>query len=161
MMRNSALLLLVGLWLSGCVPGALIDRSGVDLDMTPQQVSLLQAAPEGTVNWGGRIIDIRSAGESTELEILGFPLSRSGVPDSDRDSEGRFIAVRDGFVDPLVFDKGRLITVVGRLSDIRDGYIDGRGYRWPVLLIVDLAPVPEQRRRGIVPFFSIGIGIGL
>jgi outer membrane lipoprotein len=161
MTRIVFLLLAIGLWTSGCAPVALVDRGSVDLDLTPLEVSSIESLPEGRVNWGGRIIRMEASGESTELEILGFPLKTSGIPDTDRASAGRFIALHQGFIDPLVYHKNKVVTMVGTLSGIRQGTIDGQDYRWPILRIEEMAPVTEQRSRGVVPFFSIGIGIGL
>lgn len=147
--------------LAGCASQPLVDRTGVDASVAPQQVAEGGAVAEGTVNWGGRVIEIRTVDESTELEILSFPLSGSGRPDTAGDSDGRFIAVREGFVDPLVYDKGRTVTVVGRLAGVREGTIGEQAYRWPVITVSDMAPVSESSRGGgATPFFSIGVGFG-
>lgn len=145
---------------TGCASQPLVDRSSVDLDAPPDEVAQTRAVG-ATVSWGGRIIEIRTAGDATELEILSYPLTTDGRPDTERASNGRFIAIRNGFVDPLVYDEGRTVTVVGRVEELRDGSIGEQSYRWPVVSVREMAPAPERRRQEVVPFFSIGVGIGL
>lgn len=161
MSRITAITLLLTLALGGCATAPLVDRSAVDLELAPQQVAEQPGDPSGTVNWGGRIIDVRSVDEHTELEILSYPLSSSGRPDTERASNGRFIAVHAGFVDPLVYGTGRTVTLVGTLTGYRDGSIGTQAYRWPVVSVRQIAPAPERRREPVTPFFSIGVGIGL
>ncbi len=145
---------------AGCASQPLVDRSAVDVKLPPQQLAEQEPVPAGTVNWGGRIIEVRTVDETTELEILSFPLSSSGRPHTDRDSDGRFIAVREGFVDPLIYAKGRTVTVVGRLASLREGNIGEQSFRWPVVKVTEMAPVAGQQRGGVTPFFSIGVGFG-
>jgi outer membrane lipoprotein len=146
--------------LAGCASKPLVDRTGVDVTMSPQQVSEASGMPVGTVNWGGRIIAVRNAGEATELEILSYPLRGNGRPDTGRASDGRFIAVKTGFVDPLVYDQGRTVTIVGTLREYRDGQIGEQAYRWPVITATQIAPAPEPAPERVTPFFSIGVGVG-
>ena len=159
-----ALTILCAAWLlailSGCASKPLVDRNLVDLTLSPEQVSQRDALPVGTVNWGGRIIAVRNAGETSEIEVLSYPVSGNGRPDTQRASDGRFIAVKTGFVDPLIYDEGRTVTIVGTLKEYRDGNIGSQTYRWPVITAIDIAPAPERAPERVTPFFSIGVGVG-
>lgn len=157
--RRTAALLLAAL-LAGCAATPSLDRSTVDLDIAPREVASSESMPEGTVNWGGRIVAIRTVDESSEIEVLSFPLTSTGRPDTRRDSDGRFIAVREGFVDPLVYGPGRAVSVVGRIMSRREGSVGDAPFTWPVVAVVDMAPVEEHRPAGVTPYFSIGVGIG-
>ncbi|KAA3621005.1 MAG: hypothetical protein DWQ08_14770 [Proteobacteria bacterium] len=160
MKRASLILLAAALALTGCASQPLVDRGAVDLEASPEQAAAKETAA-GTVNWGGRIIALRSVGETTEFEILSYPLGSGGRPDTGGASDGRFIAVRDGFVDPLIYDEGRVVTLIGRIESFRDGTVGEQSYRWPVVKVLEIAPAPEPRRQRVTPFFSIGVGIGL
>ncbi len=163
MNKPLALLLAAALLAAGCAGQGAVNRDAVSVDAPPRDVAAGEHAG-ATVNWGGRIIEIRSVDERSEIEVLSFPLDRGGRPLGDRDSDGRFIAVREGFVDPLVYDKDRFVTVVGRIESVRSGTINGQDFRWPVLSVIEMAPAPPPAQRGsggVTPFFSIGVGIGL
>lgn len=83
--------------------------------------------------WGGRIVGVENKKEVSEIEIVFFPESSSGKPRIGQESGGRFKAVVDGFVDPLVFEKNRLITVVGEVAVAQTGIIGEQNYTYPTL----------------------------
>lgn len=104
---------------SGCatVPDPL---AGEFAAITPEQSSDQHVGQR--VRWGGHIIDTRPGREQTCIEILARELDQSARPHAQGSDRGRFLACRDGFKDPAVFDSGRDITVTGRL----DGFVEGR-----------------------------------
>ena len=54
-------------------------------------------SPESApVEWGGVIVSLENLSNTTELEIIAYPLTHSGQPDTDEPPEGRFIAVNGG-----------------------------------------------------------------
>ena len=64
------------------------------------------------VIWGGEILDSKTLGEGTLIEVLQRPLARSEKPDKTKNSNGRFLVLYEaGF--PPVFRKGSKITVAG------------------------------------------------
>ena len=83
--------------------------------------------------WGGKIVSVENKKDVSEIEIVYFPEARSGKPRTGEPSEGRFKAVVTGFVDPLVFEEGRLITVVGEVGTTSVGIIGEQEYQYPVL----------------------------
>jgi outer membrane lipoprotein len=157
--RHLAAILLAAA-LSGCAATPRLDTSAVDLSLTPLAAAARDPAPAGTVHWGGRIIAVRTVDDTTELEVLSYPLTSGGSVETGGASDGRFIAVRDGFVDPLVYAEGHTVTVVGRIDGFREGRVGEQPFRWPVIKVADMAPAPEKQPGGVVPFFSIGVGIG-
>ncbi|MCA1767431.1 MAG: Slp family lipoprotein, partial [Idiomarina sp.] len=66
--------------------------------------------------WGGVIADVRNAEDHTVLEIVSFPLQRWGRPEVSDNSQGRFLAVVNDFVDPDVYKSGRSISFVGSIG---------------------------------------------
>lgn len=85
------------------------------------------------VRWGGNIVDTRPGSEQTCVEILAHELDRNFRPVRSDATGGRFLACRKGFQDPAVFESGRDITVVGRLTDFVEGEIGEFRYTYPRL----------------------------
>ena len=69
--------------------------------------------------------------------VVGRELRDDEKPITDGDSEGRFIASFDGFVDPLVYKSGRPLTVVGSIEGSTVRAIGEYDYRFPVVAVRD------------------------
>lgn len=87
------------------------------------------------VRWGGMILEVDNDQTETRIEIVARDLLRSGRPVIADRSQGRFIAVMDGFVDPAVYAEGRDITVGGVIIGIEPGKIGEHDYTWPVIRV--------------------------
>ncbi len=83
--------------------------------------------------WGGKIVSVENKEKVSEIEVVFFPEGRNGKPNVGDASVGRFIARVEGFVDPLVFEQGRLITVVGEVGTKTEGIIGEQSYLYPTL----------------------------
>lgn len=83
--------------------------------------------------WGGKIVSVVNKKDVSEIEVVFFPENKYGKPITSMPSAGRFKAVVDGFVDPLVFEQGRLITVVGEVGTEQTGIIGEQSYIYPTL----------------------------
>ena len=83
--------------------------------------------------WGGKIVSVTNKKDVSEIEIIYFPENRFGKPITGDESSGRFKAVVDGFIDPIVFEQGRLITVVGEVGDMQMDIIGEQEYQYPTL----------------------------
>lgn len=66
-----------------------------------------------TVILGGYIIDTENREKITLITVLHSPLDMTDSPVAKDSSQGRFIAVYDGFLDPAVYAKDRRVTVAG------------------------------------------------
>ncbi len=148
------------LLLSSCSTKPLLDQGRIDTHILPNEVTKTVDAAGGIVNWGGRIIEIRGDDESTEIEVMSYPLNKSGRPDLDKPAAGRFLVSRSGFLDPLIFDTGKLVSVTGQIRGIRQGRINEKIYNYPVVDAIELIAVPAARQNTWYPHFSIGVGFG-
>jgi outer membrane lipoprotein len=83
------------------------------------------------VRWGGGIVDTRPGRESTCIEILARSLDARARPVESDETQGRFLACREGFEDPAIYESGRDITVTGRLSGFVEGKIGEFEYVYP------------------------------
>ena len=66
-----------------------------------------------TVILGGYIIDTENREEITLITVLHSPLDMTDSPVAKDKSQGRFIVVAGGFLDPALYAKDRRLTVAG------------------------------------------------
>jgi outer membrane lipoprotein len=86
-----------------------------------------------TFIWGGFIANTAVTEDGTEVLVVQNPLGEYGdILDTDV-SEGRFVVVHPGELDPLIYDQDRLITVAGTLVGERKVVRKGREHVYPVL----------------------------
>ncbi len=147
--------------LAGCArpfPSHITDQ--VDRRITYADLS---KDPEGYkgkwVMFGGSIVGARTERDGrTFLEILQKPVDRDGRPYYRSDETGgRFMAVSSEFMDPAIYRRGRLITVVGEVVGESVRPIDQLTYRYP-LLAVQAVHLWEPNYG---PRVSIGVGVGV
>ena len=67
------------------------------------------------------ILSTSNLGDRTCFEVLSRELDKYLRPSNEDFSDGRFIACKKGFQDPVVFSKGREITITGVIRSIRSG----------------------------------------
>lgn len=94
------------------------------------------AAVGEKARWAGRIVGVQNKAEVSEIEVIFFPSASNGKPQTSEESGGRFKALVPGFVDPLVFEKDRLITIVGEVAPSESGIIGEQNYTYPTLSAV-------------------------
>lgn len=88
----------------------------------PDDIPLTEARRDLTshvgkrVRWGGRIAAVENRAQETWIDIVARSLDGNGRPRTGDESQGRFLARVDGFLDPAVYTKGRLITVAGTIE---------------------------------------------
>ncbi len=86
-----------------------------------------------TVVWGGYILKTENRQDQTRILILQSPLTSRDEPQGKDRSEGRFVAVFDKFLDPEIYEEGRMITVAGKVMEQEPTRI-GK-YRYPLIKI--------------------------
>ena len=102
---------------------------------------------QGTVViWGGRIIKTVNATTGSTLFVLKLPLGHNEKPQAHADSPGRFIAHSPGFLDPEMYQRGRLVTVAGTLSGLETGLVQKADYTYPVVSIEQVHVWPVEPR---------------
>lgn len=91
-----------------------------------------------TVRWGGTIAKVDNVENGTLLQIVSRPLSSWGRPLHNDQSAGRFIAQVDGFLDPVIMKAGKDVTVLGMLTELRQGKVGETAYSFPVVTVSQL-----------------------
>lgn len=98
------------------------------------------------VRWGGVILDTENKQDSSSLTIVAFPLDDDGEPQVKGESTGRFIAIVDEFLEPLVFSQNREITVIGKVLKTQTLDVGEYAYEYPVIQVEHyyIWPVKEE-----------------
>ena len=115
------------------------------------------------VVFGGEVLKAKRLKEGTQIELLQLPLDRGERPILDRQqSQGRFLAIRQEFLDPATIVEGTKMTIVGELSKAKVEHLDDVEYRYPVLIVkyLHVWPARSDEYGRPRPRFSIGVGGG-
>ncbi|XOV78748.1 MAG: Slp family lipoprotein [Aestuariibacter sp.] len=83
--------------------------------------------------WGGVIANIENQEGATLLEVVHFPLRSYGRPIPDDESIGRFRVYVNGFLDPMVYQTGRMMTFAGQVIGSEEGVVGEHQYVYPTL----------------------------
>ena len=148
--------------LAACATTPPINVAGTDAALTPTKaVTDIETARGRRVAWGGSIINTTNRPDTTEIELLGYPLDSGGRPDSAAAAQQRFLIVRSGYLESADYRAGRLISAAGTVAGTRAGKVGEAPYVYPVLLADQLYlwPIEEPRQPGSNVRFGIGIGI--
>jgi len=125
---------------SGCAP--VISRDILQQVDTTIDFKSVSEKPESYRNemvlWGGVIISARNLKEGTLIEVLQKPLGYRGEPASGDYSEGRFLALFDGYLDTAVYSKDREVTVAGIVKGRRMQLLDEIEYAYPLIGVKEL-----------------------
>lgn len=152
------------LMLAACAPAPIYKTATGAIAAAPFQVA---QAPEkfsgNAVVWGGRIVQVSVFADHSEIEVLAYPLDSSQRPKANDSGNGRFIAMMPGYVEPLDYPAGALMTIDGKLSGSRAGNVGQADYVFPLVAVgqshVWTAAEMDKGRSNI--HFGLGVGIGI
>jgi outer membrane lipoprotein len=139
-MRSLRIIAIVVLMLGGCSP--VLNRDLMNQGVREFQLGYLVETPEVFKDHlfilGGVIVDTKLTETGSQIEALFIPVNAYGdLKDTGR-YQGRFLAVYSrskGLLDPLIYKKGREITLAGDFIGVRKGKIDELEYTYPVFEI--------------------------
>jgi outer membrane lipoprotein len=104
----------------------------------------------------GTILRLENLKEGTLLEILGYPTTARGFPDTGEPALGRFLLLYPGYLDALVFRQGRTIAAAGRIVGERAMTVGETVHPQPLLHPLELKLLPEHP--AYYSPFHIGVG---
>ncbi|USD64523.1 Slp family lipoprotein [Vibrio sp. SCSIO 43136] len=121
-------------FLAGCssLPESLNAQSDAVVTDFQQWSSQAQQA-EQDVRLGGVIAGITNLKDKTRIELVNMPIDDVGRPNLKDDPAGRYVAYVDGFLDPVAYSAGRLITVVGTSAGVEKGKVGESELTMPVM----------------------------
>jgi outer membrane lipoprotein len=134
-MLGKIIVLLAVLCMVGCstVPDSIQVTEENQLVDYPQVAANPEQNKDKLARWGGVIAEIENQPDMTMLELVFYPLRSYGRPVVSDESIGRFRVYVDGFLDPMVFAKGRSVTFTGKVLGIEDGLVGEQKYVFPAL----------------------------
>jgi outer membrane lipoprotein len=126
-------MLLLTLWLVGCstFPDKIKVEDRTKLVSYQDAASKAEQVKGQLLRWGGAIAKIENKEKSTLLELVYYPLTSYGRPITGDESMGRFRISVDGFMDPMVYQVGRLMTFTAQLEGLEDGLVGEAKYVFP------------------------------
>lgn len=144
------------LLLNGCsgLPKAMQDEpyTNVGLNSIQADFTTHKGKP---LRWGGTIINVTNKENSSQAQLLYYPLNRFGRPRIG-ETEGRFMISRDQFLDPAVYKEGAEITVAGTLAGEIKQQVGKKTLTLPLLSIKYIHLWPERLRyydEGYYPYY--------
>jgi outer membrane lipoprotein len=148
--------------LSGCATTDCVSAVG-RTGLTPAQVAASRGYTGERQRWGGTLASARNLADSTELEVIGYPLNGCGQPRTGAKPVGRFILVNPGYLETAEHPPGTPLTATGIIAGTREGNVGGASYRFP-LLTGQGVRWWQRETQGTgtyrLPWVSIGIGGG-
>jgi len=150
--------------LVACAPAPIYKPAADAVTAAPFQVA---QSPEQfahrQVIWGGRIVGVNNLADHSEVEMLAYPLDSSQRPKANDSGNGRFIAVMPGYVEPLDYPAGALMTISGSLSGSRAGQVGQANYTFPLVQVnqshVWTADEMQKGKNNV--HFGLGVGVGI
>jgi outer membrane lipoprotein len=144
------------------IAAALLTVAGCATVPKPLQGDFVSDSPAGTVppdgarvRWGGTILSVEPKPGITCFQILARDLGETARPRLTRDhAEGRFLACRNGFYDPAIFERGREVTVTGNVSGNEIRKVGDYDYQLPRIAADTVYLWPER------PQYEVAYGVG-
>ena len=151
------------LLLSACASGPTFETGGVNRALTPRGVTAEPPPAMGqSVVWGGVILTTTNLKDTTQIEVLAYPLDSDEWPLRDNQPLGRFILLQDGYLEPADYAEGRLISVTGTVAGTRAGRVGESDYAYPVISARQVYLWPRERAQDRTRvIFGVGVGFGM
>lgn len=152
------------LMLAACAPAPIYKTTAGAIAAVPFQVAQTPERFAGNeVIWGGRIVQVKVLADHSEIEVLAYPLDSSQRPKANDSGSGRFVAVMAGYVEPLDYPTGALITVNGKLSGSRAGKVGEADYVFPLVSVAQahVWSADEMNKGRNNVHFGLGVGAGI
>ena len=110
---------------------------------------------------GGDIIETQILSDRTLITVLQRPLDFNKKPWDDDVSKGRFIVYTLDFLDPVIYRRGRKITLVGTVKGRELRPLSEIEYSYPVIEKKELYLWPTDSHFVTEPKVHFGVGIGI
>jgi len=152
--------LLTGVILTSCVN--VISKKTIkeaDRSITLEKVLKRTDSYKGKmVIWGGIIIKLKNLTGKTEIQVLQTESDTYGAPTNIDKSDGRFLAIYDGYLDGAIYRKGRELTIAGTVEGEKSIPIGEINYHYPVISVKEIYIWPiVPRAQQAYPRYNYGI----
>jgi outer membrane lipoprotein len=138
MIMNIRICALLGaFFLAGCAtfPEQLQIDDSTQLVIYEDAASKAEQVKGKLLRWGGAIAKVENKADSTIFEMVYYPLNGYGRPISGEQSMGRYRIHVNGFMDPMVYQVGRLMTFTAQLNGLEKGLVGEHEYVFPTATV--------------------------
>jgi len=149
-MKRDALIALALLFFAACSP--VLNRELMRQGAREFSLAHLRETPEVFQGklfiLGGLIYETKLLEQGSQVEAIFVPVNSYGSLKYDSHLEGRFLATypkSKGILDPLIYKRGREITLAGEFIGLRKGRIDEMEYVYPLFDIKEIYLWDEKR----------------
>ncbi len=155
MTKRFASILLIACLFPGCAVMSPSVEPAPDLQDLPFEELVREAGQYvgETVVVGGYVLSVENKARETILTAVQAPLGVGQKPKSKDLSQGRLILVRDGFLDPEVFEKDRQITVGGTILGSSASEKEAVSYPYLRLQVEEIHLWPKETMRSAYPYY--------
>lgn len=155
------LVLTLPIAIAACAPAPIYKTGPSSVAATPQQVATSPQNFHGLqVVWGGSVVSVHNFPDHSEIEVLAYPLDSSQRPRMQQPATGRFIAIVPGFVEPMNYPPGALVTLSGTLDGSRTGSVGEADYTFALVHSEAMHRWTAEEMRQGHPNISVGVGVG-
>jgi len=91
-----------------------------------------------TVLISGIILGSKNTKEGSLIEVLQKPADMEGRPKDVDESDGRFLALYDGYLDTAIYNRGREAILAGEIKGKRVLPLDEIEYTYPLIAIKEI-----------------------
>jgi outer membrane lipoprotein len=154
-MRRIPFLLILFLLISaGCA--SIISKQlkeEVSRDITFKEVIKDPEAYKGKiVLFSGVILGSKNTKEGTLIEMLQKPADIEGRPKDIDESDGRFLALYDGYLDTAIYNRGREALVAGEIRGKRVLPLDEIEYAYPLVSVKEIHLFKVRKEERFYPY---------
>jgi outer membrane lipoprotein len=154
MRRISCSLMFLLLISAGCAPVISKGlRREVSRDITFKEVIKDPEAYKGkVVLFSGVILGSKNTKEGTLIEMLQKPADIEGRPKDVDESDGRFLALYDGYLDTAIYNRGREALVAGEIRGKRVLPLDEIEYAYPLVSVKEIHLFKVRKEERFYPY---------
>ncbi len=100
----------------------------------------------------GVILGSKNTKEGTLIEMLQKPADIEGRPKAVDESDGRFLALYDGYLDVAIYSRGREAVVAGEVRGKRILPLGEIDYTYPLISIKEIHLFKVRKEERIYPY---------
>jgi outer membrane lipoprotein len=157
-MKRALIFISAALMLTACSP--VLNRELMKQGARDLPFNELRDAPDSFKGrlfiLGGVVVNTRFTETGSQIEALYVPVDSYGYLNQGGNTSGRFLALYPrtrGLLDPVVYKKGREITLAAEFLETRKGKIDEMEYVYPVFEIKEIYLWDEMRNYYYAPYY--------
>ena len=147
--------------LTACATSPEFNTDGVNTGIYPNNaIPDSKNPPSNRVIWGGVILSSHNLKDTTQLEVLAYPLNANQLPQTSQQTIGRFIIQQPGFLETSIYTAGRMISVLGKVQSHQTGKVGEADYQYPVVQSEQIYLWSKDAGRSNTTF-HFGLGVQL